>query len=56
MKQEGKLFKFIDQDEQITFSEKHARKVTQPVIYITERAVFELKKDRLYLTEIAPCT
>lgn len=54
IKQEGKLFKFIDQVEQITFSGKYAQKVNQPVMYITERAVFELKKDGLYLTEIAP--
>jgi len=54
IKQEGKLIKFINQVQQITFSGKYARKVNQPVMYITERAVFELKPDGLYLTEIAP--
>lgn len=54
IKQEGKSIKFINQVEQITFSGKYAVKVNQPVMYITERAVFELKKDGLYLTEIAP--
>lgn len=54
IKQEGKMVKFIEKVQQITFSGKYARKVNQPVMYITERAVFELKKDGLYLTEIAP--
>jgi len=52
--QEGKSIKFINNVEQITFSGEYANKINQPVIYITERAVFELKKDGLYLTEIAP--
>lgn len=54
IKQEGKLSKFIDEVEQITFSGEYARKINQPVMYITERAVFELKNDGLHLTEIAP--
>lgn len=52
--QEGKAKKFINQVEQITFSGKYAQKIKQPVMYITERAVFELKDDGVYLTEIAP--
>ncbi|NLU08198.1 MAG: 3-oxoacid CoA-transferase [Clostridiales bacterium] len=52
--QEGKVPKFLDKVEQITFSGEYARKIRQPVMYITERAVFELKNDGLYLTEIAP--
>ena len=52
--QEGKSKKFIKEVEQITFSGTYAAKVGQPVMYITERAVFELRADGVYLTEIAP--
>ncbi|OOM76520.1 acetate CoA-transferase YdiF [Clostridium sp. BL-8] len=51
---EGNKKKFIDSVEQITFSSEYALKVKQPVMYITERAVFELKEDGLHLIEIAP--
>lgn len=54
IKQEGKVKKFVDEVEQITFSGEYATEIGQPVMYITERAVFELRKDGLYLTEIAP--
>ena len=51
---EGKEAKFLKQVEQITFSGKYAASKSQPVMYITERAVFELRKDGVYLTEVAP--
>lgn len=52
--QEGTSKKFVKEVEQITFSGIYARKIKQPVMYITERAVFELKEDGVYITEIAP--
>lgn len=52
--QEGKNIKFLDEVEHITFSGDYARESGQKVLYITERAVFEMTKDGLVLTEIAP--
>jgi propionate CoA-transferase len=52
--QEGRNQKFIDTVEQITFSGEYAQNTKQPVLYITERAVFELRADGLYLIEVAP--
>ncbi|AZU64455.1 acyl CoA:acetate/3-ketoacid CoA transferase [Neobacillus mesonae] len=51
---EGKAKKFINKVNQITFSGKYARSAGQSVIFVTERAVFELRKEGLVLTEIAP--
>ncbi len=52
--QEGKAKKFMENVEQITFSGKYAQKVNQPVMYVTERAVFQLTQVGMLLTEIAP--
>ena len=52
--QEGKLKKFIDRVEHITFSGKYAMMKNQPVLYVTERCVFSLTKEGLELIEIAP--
>jgi propionate CoA-transferase len=51
---EGRTDKFVKAVEQITFSGEYAVDVAQPVLYITERAVFELSDKGLVLTEIAP--
>lgn len=52
--QEGKEKKFLKDVEQITFSGNYANKKGQTVMYITERAVFELRKDGVHLIEVAP--
>jgi len=52
--QEGREKKFVNEVEQITFSGEYASEKGQPVMYITERAVFELRSDGVYLTEVAP--
>jgi propionate CoA-transferase len=46
--------KFIEQVEQITFSGDRALQTRQPVIYVTERCVFQLQGDGLELVEVAP--
>ena len=51
---EGSKKKFVNEVEHITFSGTYANKVHQPVLYITERAVFELRPEGVTLIEIAP--
>lgn len=51
--EEGKIRKFVDQVEQITFSGQYAGK-NQEILYITERCVFRLKDKKVTLIEIAP--
>jgi len=52
--QEGKRKKFVNHVEQITFSGQYAAKANKPILYITERAVFELSGGEVTLIEIAP--
>lgn len=51
---EGKHKKFINEVEQITFSGEYAIENNQNVLFVTERAVFQLTKEGLLLIEIAP--
>lgn len=51
---EGKYRKFVTDVEQITFSGEQSAKIGQKVVYVTERAVFELRDGVMTLTEIAP--
>ena len=54
IKKEGAQGKFLDHVEQITFSGAYAQSITQPVLYVTERAVFRLTAEGMELIEIAP--
>jgi propionate CoA-transferase len=51
---EGKVQKFVDRVDQITFSGRLAASNAQPVLYVTERCVFRLVHEGLELIEIAP--
>ena len=51
---EGKIRKFTNKVDQITFSGQRAEASGQSVKYVTERAVFELKEGQIHLSEIAP--
>ena len=51
---QGKAKKFIEQVEQITFSGEYASESNLPVLFVTERAVFDIKDGLLRLIEIAP--
>lgn len=51
---EGRVRRFLEQVGQISFSGAHAAGKKQRVVFVTERAVFELDGDVLVLTEVAP--
>lgn len=51
---EGRHKKFVKKVEQITFAGQESAKIGQKVVYITERAVFELRDGTMTLIEIAP--
>ena len=54
VKQEGRFVKFINSIPEVTFNGKDAAFQGKKVIYITERAVFQLTKEGIELIEIAP--
>ena len=51
---DGNLKKFVREVEHRTFSGSYAAKRGQPVLYVTERCVFELTPEGLELVEVAP--
>lgn len=51
---EGKAKKFVEKVGHITFSGEYAQEKGQKVVYVTERAVFEIRNNNLTLIEIAP--
>lgn len=52
--QEGKVRKFVDTVEHITFAGEYARRKGQPVLYVTERCVFGIGPNGMELLEVAP--
>jgi len=52
--QEGQARKFHKAVQQVTFSGAHAAAARKPVLFVTERAVFDLCPQGLRLIEIAP--
>ncbi len=52
--QEGRVVKFVDQCDEITFNGRDAIARGQEVFFITERAVFRLTAEGVELAEVAP--
>ncbi|MGL6210417.1 MAG: acyl CoA:acetate/3-ketoacid CoA transferase, partial [Paracoccaceae bacterium] len=51
---EGKIAKFVEKVDQISFSGRRARMQGQDITYVTERGVIRLGDQGLVLAEIAP--
>lgn len=54
IEKEGKVNKFVNEVEHVTFSGKRARQQGQEVTIVTERCVMKLLDDGLTVTEVAP--
>lgn len=54
IEQEGRVKKFVEHVEHVTFSGSYAVGKDQPVLYVTERCVFALTGKGMELVEIAP--
>lgn len=52
--QEGKTCKLQEKVQQVTFSGERAAALGTPVLFVTERCVFQLTRDGLRLAEVAP--
>ncbi|SNT48933.1 acyl CoA:acetate/3-ketoacid CoA transferase [Rhodococcoides kyotonense] len=52
--QEGRYSKFVDTVSHVSFNAERARRTGQRVLYITDRAVFQLVEDGVELIEVAP--
>lgn len=52
--QDGKVPKFIDKVQQITFRGQQAAASGREILYVTERCVFQLTPEGMVLREIAP--
>lgn len=51
---EGRIAKFVEQVDQVSFSGLRARQSGQDILFVTERAVFRMQADGLELIEVAP--
>lgn len=51
---EGKMRKFVERVDHLTFNGEYERKPGRRVLYVTERCVFELAQGGILLKEIAP--
>ena len=51
---EGRVAKFVNQVEQVSFAGQVARNAKRDVLFVTERAVFRLQPDGVELIEVAP--
>lgn len=54
IEKDGKIRKFVENVYRVVFSGKQALKYGNTIMYITERAVFELNEDGIILKEVAP--
>jgi propionate CoA-transferase len=52
--QDGKIKKFVEKLDQVSFSGPFALEKDQTILYVTERAVFKLTEDGVTLVELAP--
>jgi propionate CoA-transferase len=52
--EEGRARKFVEKVGHVTFSGQYAQEKRQKVLYITERAVFDIQGGALTLVELAP--